>query len=577
MLGEGDRVQSSSMNQTASNTSAPLISRTVVLVAAFAAIGLLLRVWGLGRLGLIHFDEGIYAIAGLWSLSPRGLAGLDPVLISYAPPGFPFLIGLSYAILGAADVSAILVSILAGALTIPAAAWLAGRTFGAGAAAPAAALTALSGFHVAFSRMALTDASFLLCWVVGLIVAQRFLERPTAGSGMALGIAVGVAQLFKYSGWTLGAAAILGLIAVAIGDASRRTSAYQARAWGFGLLGAVVSLATYAPWFWFVENHGGYRALMTHHGGYVGSAGSWLPHWRVQLEQLSALSGGFPWNAAGWLLALGAAVAGRLGKGPPPEIGRLAMLGLVAGTGIFAPTWLWWVGLAWLVVWGRDASAGLRLLGVSWLGLSILTPFYHPYARLWLPIQSLGWIAAAGLIAEFLKPRASEAKAPWARFSLVGVCCLAALVQSLVFAKTPSLVDRETGLLAPSDSLRRAVAATLAELPEGASNLRVLARPPVIYYLAGRAEARVVPDWESLARDGSGRWALLDWAQLRQSSDANEIAARLLERWENVGERPTTLNLPTLLDIDPGAALTVRPTEAEAPLWLLRRREHGAP
>lgn len=577
MLGEGDRVQSSSMNQTASNTSTPIFGRAVALVAAFTVVGLLLRVWGLGRLGLIHFDEGIYAIAGLWSLSPRGLAALDPVVISYSPPGFPILVGLSYAILGAADVSAILVSILAGALTIPAAAWLAGRTFGAGAAAPAAALTALSGFHVAFSRMALTDASFLLCWVVGLIVAQRFLERPTAGSGIVLGVAVGVAQLFKYSGWTLGAAAILGLFAVALGDASRRTWAHQARAWGFGLLGAVVSLGMYAPWFWFVENHGGYRALMAHHGGYVGSAGSWLPHWRVQLEQLSALSGGFPWNAAGWLLALGAAVAGGLGKGTRPEIGRLAMLGLVVGTGIVAPTWLWWVGFAGLTVWGRDASPGRRLLGVSWLGLSILTPFYHPYARLWLPIQALGWIAAAGLIAELLKPREPGAKCPLARLSLVGACCLAALVQGLVFVKTPSLADRGGGLLAPSDSLRRAVAATLVELPKGASNLRLLARPPVIYYLAGRTEARVEPDWESLARDGSGRWALLDWAQLRQSRDADEIAARLLEHWEKVGERPTKLNLPTLLDIDPGAALTVRPTEAEAPLWLLRRREHGAP
>ena len=564
------------MRHPPKNVRGPSVGREVALVGALTAVGLLIRLWGLGRLGLVHFDEGIYAIAGLWSLSPRGLAGLDPVLIAYAPPGFPFLIGLAYSILGPGDVSAILVSIVMGTMTIPAAAWLARRTFGAGAGPPAATLAALSGLHVAFSRMALTDVSFLLCWVVGLIVAQRFVERPGAGSGIALGVAVGVAQLFKYSGWTLGAAVMLALPAVALGDEFRRTKAYQARAWGFGLLGVVVALAIYAPWISFVENHGGYRALMAHHGGYVGSVGSWLPHWRVQLEELSALSGGFPWNLAGWLTALGAAALMRLGSGSRPELARLALLALVVGSGILAPTLLWWLGLAWLVAWERSAAPGRRLLGVAWLGLSILTPFYHPYARLWLPIQSLGWIAAAGLMAELLAPREPESKKVRARFSLVAACCLAALAQGLALMKTPSLAERGAGLLAPSDSLRRAVAASLAELPEGASGLRVLARPPATFYVGGRAEARVEPDLEALLRDGSGRWALLDWAQLRQSSDAEEAAARLLEHWEKVGEQPTTLNLPTLLDIDPGAARIARPTDADAPLWLLRRRGTGA-
>lgn len=550
---------------------APTIRREAAIVGALAGVGLLLRLWGPGRLGLSHFDEGIYAIAGLWSLSPRGLAGLDPVLIAYAPPGFPFLVGLAYSVLGPGDVAAILVSVVAGALAVPAAAWLARRTFGAGAGPPAAALAALSGMHVAFSRMALTDASFLLCWLLGLIVAGRFVERPGAGRGVALGVAVGLAQLFKYSGWTLGAAVILALPVIAIYDPSRRTKTHQARAWGFGLLGAAVALAAYAPWFLFVENHGGYRALLAHHGGYVGSAGQWPSHWRVQLEELSALSGGFPWNLAGWLAALGAAVAMRTKGAPRPTSGRLAMLALVVGAGIVAPSLLWWLGLFF---WTRDAAPGRRLLGVAWLGLSLLTPFYHPYARLWLPIQALGWIAAAGLLAELLAPGEPDPKPSRARLSLVAACCLAALVQGLVSMRTPSLADRGAGLLAPSDSLRRGVGAALAELPEGVSDLRLLARPPVTFYVGGGAGARVEPDLEGLLRDGPGRWALLDWAMLRQSGDADAAAAaaRVLEHWEKVAEQPTTLNLPTLLDIDPGAARTARPTEADAPLWLLRRR-----
>ena len=43
-------------------------------MAALTVAGGLLRLWSLGRLGLVHFDEGIYAMAGTWVLSPRGLA-----------------------------------------------------------------------------------------------------------------------------------------------------------------------------------------------------------------------------------------------------------------------------------------------------------------------------------------------------------------------------------------------------------------------------------------------------------------------------------------------------------------------
>ncbi len=153
--------------------------REALVVVALTVIGGLVRLWSLGRVGLNHFDEGVYALAGLWALSPRGLSDLDPSIIAYAPPGFPVLVGLAYLGLGVADISAILVSVAAGTLTIPVVAWLAERTFGKGAGGAAAALAALSAPHVAFSRMALVDTSFLLAWLVALGQGQRFLERPS--------------------------------------------------------------------------------------------------------------------------------------------------------------------------------------------------------------------------------------------------------------------------------------------------------------------------------------------------------------------------------------------------------------
>ena len=76
------------------------LPREILVVIALTLLGAVLRLWSPGRLGLVHFDEGIYALAGLWSLSPRGLAGIDPTVIAYAPPGFPFLVGLSYLVFG---------------------------------------------------------------------------------------------------------------------------------------------------------------------------------------------------------------------------------------------------------------------------------------------------------------------------------------------------------------------------------------------------------------------------------------------------------------------------------------------
>ena len=107
--------------------------------------------------------------------------------------------------LGVGDLAAILVSIALGTLTIPVAAWLSRRTFGPGAGAAAAAFAALSGPHVAFSRMALTDASFLLFWLVAIGHGPAIRRTAQSRSEPSLlGLAVGLSQLFKYNGWISG-------------------------------------------------------------------------------------------------------------------------------------------------------------------------------------------------------------------------------------------------------------------------------------------------------------------------------------------------------------------------------------
>ena len=52
--------------------------REVLVVLGLTALALVPRFLGFGREGLTHFDEGVYAMAGFWSVGP---AGLDPGLI----------------------------------------------------------------------------------------------------------------------------------------------------------------------------------------------------------------------------------------------------------------------------------------------------------------------------------------------------------------------------------------------------------------------------------------------------------------------------------------------------------------
>src|SRR5436189_2149171 len=86
---------------------ASTLRREAIASLILTLVGAVLRLWSAGRLGLTHFDEGIYALAGLWSLSPHGLAALDRSIIAYAPPGLPILVGLGYLVLGVGDLVAI--------------------------------------------------------------------------------------------------------------------------------------------------------------------------------------------------------------------------------------------------------------------------------------------------------------------------------------------------------------------------------------------------------------------------------------------------------------------------------------
>ena len=77
----------------------------------------------------------------------------------------------------------------------------------------------------------------------------------------------------------------------------------------------------------------------------------------------------------------------------------LALTALCVITGLS-----WWVALAWvgcvplLKNGARNKSASLVCVG--WATMSALTPIYHPYSRLWLPLEALGCLLFGGLFVE---------------------------------------------------------------------------------------------------------------------------------------------------------------------------------
>jgi hypothetical protein len=223
------------------------------------------------------------------------------------------------------------------------------------------------------------------------------------------------------------------------------------------------------------------------------------------------------------------------------------------------------------------------LLAVGWVSLGLLTPLYHPYARLFLPLQAFGWLFLGGAFLIIrskveLQGRGAgrrldrvQDRLPW----FVAVSLFAAGSQVLI----PSDSHSKRGFpgpLEPTDSLRQACRVISRDVPKDLRSLAIYARPSVTYYLAGGLTVSPQPSLDRLLRPGdSTSWALLDEAMLRQESNVQGALAALHDRWVVIGEAPTVLNLPTLLDIDPAAA-TSRNWDASAPLLLLRAKRPGA-
>jgi 4-amino-4-deoxy-L-arabinose transferase-like glycosyltransferase len=537
-------------------------------IATATLFGAVIRLWDFPGLGLVHFDEGIYALGGLWVESPEGLLGISTETIPYSPPLYPILVGLAYLVLGRGDYAAILPALLAGIATIPALGWLGRRTFGPGAGAAASGLLSLYGPQIAFSRMALTDSTFLLAWVIAIGLGMRFLERPGFARAVAFGLAVGVAQNAKYNGVLSGLAVA---IAAATGLArSDRRRAIASIAWG--VLALAVALVAYLPWYAFVEAHFGYASLVRHHRGYLSGVERWPDHWRVQMAQAVALSGQL-WRDVGmgalaWPLAWVGASYARNGARLAASMGRLAWGWWAVGLGLGAcalgilPMAPWWVALALLPTLLVSREPSSRVVGAWWAILAVLTPFYHPYARLMLPLEAAGLLVLARFAAQDVRAGSEAEGAPGRPLRHVPVAAGLLMAAATVVLGMPESRPWP-GLLARSDGLRLAVDRVIAEAAEARtppSGLRTLVRPSALFYLALRYPSRLTreADLAGLRMPRlPGAWVLVD-EEVASFSGGPRLSDD--PSWRRVLQAEFATNIPTRLDRAPASALGPGPS-----------------
>ena len=459
-------------------TSPTPISRCefgVLLLICLLGFGF--RAWDVSSVGIDHFDEGVYALSGLSLIDPE--SDLYFKQTEYSPPLFFTLVGLSYSIAGqASGEAAIAVNVVLGALTIPLLWWVGRIWFGAPAGIFAAALLAFSEYHITLSRTALTDVAFAFFLLLALAAIVAALRRHGLGLSLLAGVAVGLAWNTKYHGWLALVMTGIALVAVTIREPLWLPTVKRSLfLWSVIV---VVAVACYLPWAAFVQAQpGGYLGVVENHRSLLSL--HWPQNFWVHAQDQFFLDGPLSRSSilAGFFSAL--LISGRFLR---PTGKAWAVVGFLATSA--------------LLLGGSGSAFVLALLAVpallgnrhslaagtlaAWLGLLfLLTPFYHPYARLLLPFTIATCLGAGVWVSRAIDGLQNGAR------SLALPTVLTAMAATLGFATFASLIPDISDPWRPSRSVAEAVSEMQTTITPG-DTVFVLGAPSVAFHLrlAGR-------------------------------------------------------------------------------------------
>ncbi|MBY0586521.1 glycosyltransferase family 39 protein [bacterium] len=440
------------------------------LVLLLTIAGAAVRLDRIHAIGLSHFDAGVYAQSGLWPWT--GQFHFNQAFFS--PPLFPILIGTINAIAGTPiDWAGPLVSALAGILLVPAGYWIAKDWFHERAGLMAATLLAFDPAQVLFSRVGLTDELFTLLFLVGFALTRSAVQRGGWRRLIVAGIVVGLAWNTKYHGFL---AAGLGLACV---PGSRDPVVRIGRlAWISG-----IALSFYLPWAISFHVEHGYLSLIEHQRGYFRGLPGWWEGARSGWSTWAIFGGTLVWLVpaaeSAWALLRRSSVRPNL---------LLLLAGISAALMIFLPESsnlaslllilpLALMGCCRPVMRQQDFS-----LLASFVVLLFLPGIYAPYARLWLPTETLLLILASGAWdrADSLTDQQIEKR----RFpSIMAPVYLMLVISGIVFVTRMMGFVQQNDLYRSHAGYREVARESTADLADKRQIL-TLCRWPMNYYLA---------------------------------------------------------------------------------------------
>lgn len=401
--------------ENSTDVSPPSLGATTkrewVFVAIVLAIGIGSRVALPSRMAIEHFDEGVYA-SNFWFGPEVGFQ--YPKRRFYAPPLLPSLIEWSIIFnqIGSDSsgrvslLTPIVPSLLAGCVTLGLVWRMAREWFGARAALATLTIASLSEFHAVYSRAALTEALMLMFFVAAVWTLKRaFSSNSYVCLGFA-GLFTGLAWWTKYNGWLPLAVGFGGLVVAFTIDQHFRKHAV--RLVGFWIGTAAIAFAVWSPYLRELQSLGGYAGVAENHGQYIVGVSGWAASLSQQYANLSHFDG--------WATSCSLGIAMLLAYCVPPMNHNAKWKRCVQGIGLCAAGA--WFGTAlvmlalsiWFIcqnLYRRvfasrldDSTDDLALYFLAaWIGgLFLVTPLYHPYPRLTLPLLCAIWIGAGAAI-----------------------------------------------------------------------------------------------------------------------------------------------------------------------------------
>ena len=359
-------------DDTPSESSSPALSRNELLAALMLfLVGVAVRVAFPSAMAVEHFDEGVYA-SNLWC-PDSGFQYPDRHL--YAPALLPALIEWSLMLFGTTPWAPMVPSLIFGSLTVPLIWWVGRNWFGPAAGLSAAALAALSDYHILFSRSALTDVTLGFWLLLAVYFFESAFRTLNPARAVIAGFVTGLAWWTKYNGWLPLAISFSGLLAWSLfTPREERQLGRRLLLWG---LAAVTALAVWCPFWWSLPQ--GYSQVAANHRQYVVGLGGWwvgiFRHTQTQVYLVRAQTGVVVIVSLFVALFLRPSpsrvwIERRRLQPPKPPPTELVPLRLHQTE---------WLLLAWCV------------------GLTLTTPLYRPYPRLALPWFISGCLGIVGI------------------------------------------------------------------------------------------------------------------------------------------------------------------------------------